>query len=388
MPRPARVLYVIGSLNLGGSERHVLHLVSRLDRARFAPLVCCLFQTGPLYREAQASGVPCIALNIRRTPNSFTTACRLAAGAVRLYRLIRRERVAILDAFLFQAYTVAIPSAWLAGVPVRIAQRRGLAASKPRLPGRRLLERLVNRLTTQVVANSRATAQDTSEDEGLPAERICVIHNGVEVPDGPPPQGVRPRGLPATGRIVLCVANLIHYKGHLDLLAAAGAVFSAHPDVALALVGEGAMRRRLEEAVARLGLGGRVHRLGQREDIPALLAAADLFVLPSHQESFSNALLEAMAHGLPVIATAVGGNTEIVEDGVSGILVPPRDPAALGEAMIRLLRDPASARRMGQEARARVAKRFCLQRMVQETETLYGALLARRPAGHGAATPS
>ncbi len=383
-PRPARVLYVIGSLNVGGSERHLLHLVSRLNRSRFYPMVCCLFQTGPLYRQAQASGVPCVALNIRRTPNSFTTACRLAAGALRLFRLICRERITILDAFLFQAYTVAIPSAWLAGVPVRIAQRRGLATSKPRLPGRRLLERLVNRLTTQVVANSRATARDVAEDEGLPAERIRVIHNGVEVPAGPPPPGARPPGLPAAGRIILCVANLIHYKGHLDLLEAAAAALPGHPDAALVLVGDGAMRRTIEEAVARSGLQGRVHLLGQREDVPALLAAADLFVLPSHEESFSNALLEAMAHGLPVIATAVGGNAEIVEDGVSGVLVPPRDPAALAGALAALLEDPAAARRMGEQGRARAAKLFPVDRMVQETEALYAALLERHRPARGA----
>ena len=379
---PARVLYVIGSLNLGGSERHLLHLASALDRDRFAPMVCCLFETGPLFAQAQGRGVPCTFLDMGRRPSPFVTGWRLARGLGRLVWLMRQERVAIVDAYLFLAYIAAIPCGWLAGVPVRVAQRRGLSSSKPRLIGRRVLERVVNRLTTQVVANSHAVARDTAEDERLPAGRIVVIHNGVAMPAKPPREGARPPGLPAGGRIILCVANLIHYKGHLDLLAAAGEALPAFPDVALVLVGEGSMRRPIQDAVARHGLGGRVHLLGQREDVSALLAASDYFVLPSHEESFSNALLEAMAYGLPVIATAVGGNPEVVEDGVTGLLVPPRDPAALAKAMITLLVDPAAARRMGQMGRARAAKVFPLDHTVHEIEALYETLLARHRAGN------
>ncbi len=384
---PVPILYVIGSLNLGGSERHLLHLATRLDRTRFKPMICCLVETGPLFAVAQGRGVPCVCLHLRLTRRRIGTAWRLVRGLARLIRLMRHERVVIVEGYLFLAYALAIPCAWLARVPVRIAQRRGLHTSKPPWPGRRLLERIVNRLTTQVVANSRAVARDTMEDESLPAGRIHVIHNGVDVPPDPVSEDVRHPALPADRRIILCVANLIHYKGHLDLLAAAAAVLPAFPDAALVLVGEGSVRGAIEEAVARSGLQGRVQLLGRREDVPALLAAADLFVLPSHEEGFPNALLEAMAYGLPVVATAVGGTLEIVEDGVSGILVPPRSPAALAQAIATLLGDPAAARRMGQAGRARAAKLFPLDRMVQETETLYGALLGRHlpgaPAGRG-----
>ncbi len=380
------ILYIIGSLNLGGSERHLVHLATRLDPTRFQPMICCLVERGPLFARAQASGVPCVCLDVRLTSQRVRSYWGLAVRLVRLVRLMRRHRIAIVDAYLFLAYAVAIPCAWLARVPIRIAQRRGLHTSKPPVPGRQLLERLVNRLTTQVVANSQAVARDTAQDEGLPAGRIAVIHNGVEIPDAPSGARGRPPGLPE-GRIVLCVANLISYKGHLDLVAAAADTLPAHPDVSLVLVGDGGMRRPIEEAVARHGLQGRVHVLGQREDVPALLAAADLFVLPSHEEGFSNALLEAMARGLPVIATAVGGNRETVEDGVSGLLVPPRDPAALARALGALLGDPAAARHMGQAGRARVAAHFTLDRMVQETEALYEALLRRRGAGRGTDGP-
>ena len=381
---PVRVLFVIGSLNLGGSERHLLHLVSRLDRARFAPMICCLFEEGPLFAAAQAGGVPCVFLNMRRRPNPLVTSWRLARGTARLLRLMRRERVAIVDAYLFLAYAFAIPCGWLAGVPVRIVQPRGLHTAKPPLPGRHLLERFVNRLATLVVANSEAVARDLMEHEGLPARRIAVIYNGVAIPEEPFGQGARPAGLPWGRRVILCVANLIPYKGHLDLLAAAAAVLPAFPDVALILVGEGSMRRAIEEAVAGYGLQGRVHLLGQRGDVPALLSAADLFVLPSHEEGLSNALLEAMAHGVPVIATAVGGNPEAIEDGVSGLLVQPHDPPALAKAISALLRDPVAAHRLGRTGRARAARLFRLDRMVQETEALYAALLERHRSAHGA----
>jgi glycosyltransferase involved in cell wall biosynthesis len=296
---------------------------------------------------------------------------------------MRRERVAIVDAYLFLAYVIAIPCAWLARVPVRIAQPRNLRTVKPPLPGRRLLERVVNRLVTLVVANSQAVAEDTMDDEGLPAHRIAVIRNGVEIPEERSGERVRPPGLPAGGRIMVCVANLRQGKGHPDLLAAAADVLPRFPDVSLALVGEGNLRAGIEEAVARYGLDARVRLLGRRDDVPALLAAADLFVLPSHEEGLPNALLEAMAHGVPVIATAVGGTPEAVEDGVSGLLVPPRDPGALAKAMTALLSDPPAARRLGQMGRARVARSFTLDRMVKETEDLYCALLNK--PGRGAA---
>lgn len=384
---PVPVLYVIGSLNLGGSERHLLHLATRLDRTRFRPMICCLVETGPLFRIAQARGVACSCLHLRLTRQGIRTGWRLAGGLARLIRLMRREGVVILDAYLFLAYILAVPCAWLAGVPIRIAQRRGLRTSKPGWPGRHHLERCVNRLTTQVVANSQAVARDTMEDESLPAGRIRVIHNGVEVPARPVGQDARPDGMPPGRRVILCVANLIHYKGHLDLLAAAAEVLPAFPDVALVLVGDGPMRPALADAVDRDGLRGRVHFLGHRADVSDLLAASDLFVLSSHEEGFSNALLEAMAHGLPVVATAVGGNLEAVEDGVTGLLVPPRDAGALAKAMMSLLADPPASSRMGQMGRARAAKLFPLDRMVHETETLYSALLDRHapraPSGRG-----
>ncbi|HEY7676706.1 MAG TPA: glycosyltransferase [Candidatus Methylomirabilis sp.] len=377
------MLYVIGSLNVGGSERHILHLVSRLERTRFAPMICCLYETGPLYSLAQAQGVPCLCLHMRRTGTFLVTLWCVVRGAAQLIRFMRRERVAIVDAYLFLAYVIAIPCAWLARVPVRIAQPRNLRTVKPPLPGRRLLERVVNRLVTLVVANSQAVAEDTMDDEGLPAHRIAVIRNGVEIPEERSGERVRPPGLPAGGRIMVCVANLRQGKGHPDLLAAAADVLPRFPDVSLALVGEGNLRAGIEEAVARYGLDARVRLLGRRDDVPALLAAADLFVLPSHEEGLPNALLEAMAHGVPVIATAVGGTPEAVEDGVSGLLVPPRDPGALAKAMTALLSDPPAARRLGQMGRARVARSFTLDRMVKETEDLYCALLNK--PGRGAA---
>ena len=375
---PVPVLYVIGSLNLGGSERHLLQLTTRLDPARFRPMICCLFETGPLYGAALRAGVSCVCFNIRGRHNRLLTGWNILRAAARLVRLMRRERIVIVDAYLFAAYAIAIPCGWLARVPIRIVQPRGLRTSKPSIPGRRLLEQVVNRLAAVVVANSHAVARDLAEDEGLPAERIAVIRNGVAIPNEPLGARGRPPGLPDTGRIILCVANLIYYKGHLDLLAAAAEVLPAFPDAALFLVGEGSMRGAIEEAIAHYGLEGRAHLLGRREEVSALLAAADLFVLPSHEEGFSNALLEAMAHGVPVIATTVGGNVEAVEDGVSGLLVPPRDHIALAKALTTLLGDPAAAQRMGRLGRDRAVKLFPVDRMVEETENLYAALLVKR----------
>ncbi len=161
------ILYVIGSLNLGGSERHLVHLATHLDHTRFKPMICCLVETGPLFAVAQSRGVSCVCLHLRLTRHRIGTAWRLARGIARLIYLMRRERVVIVHAYLFLAYVLAIPCAWAARVPVRIAQRRGLHTSKPPWSWRHRLERIVNRLTTQVVANSRAVARWRTSSSGV-----------------------------------------------------------------------------------------------------------------------------------------------------------------------------------------------------------------------------
>ncbi len=184
---------------------------------------------------------------------------------------------------------------------------------------------------------------------------------------------------PRTPAVILYVANLFPYKGHLDLVEAAAAVTARFPKAHFLLAGReegtgGQVRRRIEE----LGLQEQVRLLGPRDDVPALMAAADLVVHPSHEEGFSNTILEAMSAGKAVVATAVGGIPEAVEDGVTAILVPSRSPERLAEVLVSLLTDPARARAMGEAGRRRVRERFPLEKMVRGIEGLYDELLSGR----------
>jgi glycosyltransferase involved in cell wall biosynthesis len=257
----------------------------------------------------------------------------------------------------------------------------------------RLVERLVNQYTDVIVANSEAVRQDAIRQEGLPPDKVVVIHNGLDVPRF----AVKPRadlraglgvrdGVPVIG----VVANFIHYKGYEFFLEAWRMIRTRTPDAVGLLVGDGPMRAPMERRAAEMGLADSLRFVGLRTDIPDLLALMDVVVHPSLEEGFSNAVLEAMAAGRALVVTAVGGNPEAVTDEVTGVLVPPRDPAALAGAVLRLLADPAARVRLGDAARRRVASDFTLDAMVRQYEALYQRLIDRpsgRSAPSGANTP-
>jgi glycosyltransferase involved in cell wall biosynthesis len=185
-------------------------------------------------------------------------------------------------------------------------------------------------------------------------------------------------GLPPEARVVGLVARLDHWgKGHRELFAALAQLQESLPVQAL-IVGGGRRQGDMEKLAASLGIGGAVHFLGNRRDVPDLLGAMDIFVLPSHSEGVSLALLEAMAAGLPVIASAVGGLPEVIADGVNGLLIPPRDPGALAGALARLLAEPDLARRLGGQARRDVENYYSVERLVREVNGIYEDLLKKK----------
>jgi glycosyltransferase involved in cell wall biosynthesis len=254
-----------------------------------------------------------------------------------------------------------LPGAALAGVPARIGSRRELNPDKS--PSQIRLQRLAYRCATKVVANSPA-ARRMLEREGVAPASIAVIPNGVDL-------AAFARDKPAsTVRRFITVANLRAEKNHETLLAAAAALQRVYSDVEFQIVGDGPRRQQLEQLAHDRGLS-RVTFLGHREDVAALLAAADAFVLPSRSEAFPNGALEAMAAGLPVVASAVGGLLDLLEDGRTGLLVPPGDPEALAAALRSLIDAPERAAAIGRAARADVQQRYSFDRMVSSFEQLY-----------------
>jgi glycosyltransferase involved in cell wall biosynthesis len=389
--RRIKIIYVIGTLDVGGTERQLVALVTRLDRRRFEPTVCCLSAGGPLEAGLRAAGIPVTVVGFRglRPSMGLTFILRLPAILVKLVRLgklIRAKHPDIVHGFLFSAYVLAAPAARLAGVPTVLASRRSLGLFKAGKWHYLWPERFTNRLTDLIVANSEAVKADAVKQERLDPDKVLVIHNGVdlgEFPAEPAPRQVRRTlGIPDAAKVVAVVANFIHYKGHETFLSAWRVVARQLPGSVALLVGDGPLRLASETRAAQLGLAESMRFLGTRDDVTAVLSAADVVVHPSQQEGFSNAILEAMAAGRPVVATAVGGNSEAVVHEETGLLVPVDDSDTMAAAILRLLEHPAEAAAFGAAGRRRIEAHFDLRGTVRAYERLYERLAsARAPSG-------
>jgi glycosyltransferase involved in cell wall biosynthesis len=382
--RRLKILYVIGTLDVGGTERQLVELVTRLDRARFDPVVLCLASGDELVDRLRNAGVRVEIIGLRkpakRTGPLVGHVLDIPGRVARFFRNVRVERPDIVHGMLFWAYTFAAFAARLAHVPVVIASRRSLSNFKRGKRHYVWLERAANGMTDLFVANSMAVKNDVLSSEGVAPGRVRVIYNGIDpaLYESLPREALRDALVPGAGsRVAIVVANFISYKGHPVFLEAWRRVLDAWPDAVALLVGDGPTRTECEALAARLSLGESVRFLGTRHDVANLLGVSAIAVHPSFEEGFSNAILEAMAAGLPLVATAVGGNAEAVEEGVNGHLIPPRDPRAMFEAIADLFGDPARARRMGDAGRRRIVERFSMSVTVREYESLYEELGAR-----------
>ena len=376
MPRRIKVVQFLACLDVGGTERHVAMLARTLDPARFDVRVACLRGGGPLSEEIEAAGVPIDRYPISRLwgPATWRQQRRFAA-------FLRREKVDIVHAYGLYAIVFAVPVARLAGVKLVIASIRD--NGDPWTRAHRRVQRWVCRLAHGILTNAAEVRRRLQED-GYRDDAIAVIRNGVDVERFQP----RPRdpvlrrnlGVPADAPLVVCVSRLNPLKGVDYLLLAASRLTRRFPDVRFLVIGDGAERRPLEDLSRRLGLDGRVVFTRMRLDVPEILAQATVSIMPSMSEALSNTLLESMAAGAPLVATRVGGTSEVIEHGVSGLLVPPCDPHALEQAIARLLSDPDQAALMAATARARVVEHFSVERKALETAAFYEALLlGRRP---------
>jgi len=297
--------------------------------------------------------------------------------ALRLARWLRRERIEVVHAHLFDASILGMIAAVLARTPVRIVTRHhGELHHLLRKPLHVFVDRLAARLAHRVVAVSQANRQMLIEQEGVPPSKIEVIHNGIllerfEEAARHSAAAIR-QGLGLTGEIVLTVPGRLSWqKGQRQVLAALPAISLAISQrIVLLLAGEGPDKGQLELEAVRLGVRERVLLLGFRDDLPRVLAASDAVVLPSLMEPFGQVLVEAMAVGFPVVATATAGPAEIVTDGVDGLLVPPGSAERLAGAVIRLLNDSALADRLVSAGRRRAAE-FDIRRIASRHELLY-----------------
>ena len=378
------LLVVTGDLDLGGTERHLVQVLPRLPRERYRVLVYTLSHKGALAPELEAGGIPVVEPPLAgvlsgRLGRVGRRSLLLAVSVARLCVLMVRERPAVVHLFLPEAYLVGGLSALLTRCRVRVMSRRSLNVyqRKRRLAAR--LERWLHRHMQVVLGNSAAVV-DELRAEGVAAHRLGLIYNGVDTAGYSGDRGAARAALGIAGDalVLVTVANLIEYKGHADLLDALGRIGGDLPPgwVLLCVGRDDGLGAALDARAAALGLAGNVRWLGERSDVPALVRCADIGFLCSHEEGFSNTILEGMAAALPMVVTDVGGNREAVVDGITGLIVLPREPRALADAVLALARDPTRRAAMGAAGRRRVAETFSLEACVARYERLYSALTA------------
>jgi sugar transferase (PEP-CTERM/EpsH1 system associated) len=369
-----RVLHLITELNIGGAEKALARLLAHLNRDRFTPTVACLYGgDSPIANEVRALDIPVLDLGM--------TAKWRWDALWRLYHLLRREHPMILHTWMIHANVVGRVLGQMVGVPIIITSRRNVNIGGN---AREYINRWTASLGDRAIAVCELARQVEIERTGVPSEHVVTIYNGVDVgqfSDSSPQsaaQILKTFGIPTDAPLVGSVGRFRPQKGYADLLVAMKQVKENAPNARLLLVGGGELQADLEAKVLSLGLDGVVTFAGIRADVPEILAVLDVFVLSSLWEGMPNAILEAMAAGLPVVATAVGGTPDVVVDGVTGFLVPPRDPSALAKALATLVRDPDLRRRMGQAGRERVLQHFSVERMVERTQNLYEQLLSAK----------
>jgi glycosyltransferase involved in cell wall biosynthesis len=376
MTRPGRprVLHLIDSFDAGGTERQAVELLNRLDEKRFDARLAVLGWRGPLRRQIveRYPYVPEFPLNGFFNANAVKQLLRLRGMMI-------EKRIAVLHTHDFYSGALGVTAARLGGVKVIAAQRH------LRLSDRRIHDwgtRYIHRLATRLLVNAEGIRDHILKMGSAGPGKIVVIHNGLDARprnemDERALRGRRRAGLLAElglgdgAKVVGCVAGLKPVKGHRYLLEAAAKVMKADARVHLVLVGEGELRGAIAAQVERLGIGARTILLGHREDSAQLAAAFDVAVLASLSEGLPNAVMEAMAAGAPVVATAVGGVPELIEDGETGFLVPPASSEALADRIEYALSQTGATGMIAARGRQFIIERFGVERMVAAVERLY-----------------
>lgn len=380
----ATVLFVIGSLDIGGTERHLVQVLPHLMAKGFQPIVCALTHRGSLADALESSGVELIAPPwdgvFGKSPRKAIRYIMLPFSALFLLWVLWVKRPDIVHHFLPMPYLVGGLVGLFAPKKKRVMSRRSLNHYQRAHGAFVAMERWLHVQMDAVLGNSRAVVRQLHE-ENVPAETLCLIYNGIEtdtIDHAPDRETTREAmSIDKNALVLILVANLIPYKGHADLIAALGQIATQLPNdwVLLCAGKDNDIQADLVALSHRHGIADHIRWLGLRSDVGALLKASDIGFLVSHEEGFSNAILEGMAAGLPMVVTDVGGNAEAVVDGETGIVVPAHDPSALGRAILVLAENAELGRDYGRCGRARIGQRFTLERCVSDYAALYAALL-------------
>jgi len=376
------ILFLGSQMEMAGAQRVLLSQAQWFHRKGYPAQEVFFYDKQDLKKEWQAKYPPSlVSLDAWKKDSFFPfNFFRLVRGQFRLYRLLRKG-VLVIVTFTPHSNLLGLPIAWLAGVPVRIGTHHGyIEGSSIWLAW--LHGRLTNsRLCNLMVAVSSQVRANAIKHEGARPQRLVVIENGI---DSLPIKRLSPRrrgalraelGIPDKGLLALTVGRMTVQKGHTVLLDAIAKLGNLRAKVIFALAGDGPKRMELEAKAVRLGIADQIRFLGVRRNVNELLLAADLFIQPSLWEGLSLALLEALLAGLPVLATAVEGVVDVVEDESSALLVPPNDPKATAESIERLLNDGRLRKRLGRAGQQRAETYYSVDKMCKSYEALMHGLL-------------
>ena len=380
-PDRIRLLKFMTIFNIGGTERQVVNLVENIDRSRFDVQMACFRRTGPFLQNFVTLGVPISQYDIKTLyrPQTVWQQMRLAS-------CLRQQRVQVVHAYGFYSAVFAIPAARLAGVPAVVMSIRD--TGELLTDAQRRAQLLAARFAHSILVNAEAV-RDWLTNQGCPADKIEIIRNGINF-DQPQvaEKDLRTElGLSPGTPLVAMLSRLNRLKGVEHLLQAAVSVTAHCPRAHFLVVGgappnDPGYKGQLEEEARKLGLAGRITFTGFRTDVTRILNEVTVSVLPSLSEGLSNTLLESMAAGVPVVATTVGGNTEIVDHGVTGLLIPPSAPSALARSIDTLLENPDLARKLGEAGKKKIRATYSIKAMVERTEQHYIKLLTAALSHH------
>ena len=368
-PSRSKIMHVIWSLDLGGAEQVVLNLVRKLDRARFEPIVCCLNEKGRYADQVERQGIRVIAL--RKCPKFDPFLIP------KLVSLIKTEGVDLIHTHLFTGNLWGRIAARIAGVPV-ISTEHGMDTWRG--PFELTLDQWLAQVNRRVIFVSEGVKRFYSERNPSLQGKGRVLHNGIEVEDF----GLRSLknavlaelGIGQNRKVVGIVGRLVPEKAHEDFLRAIQLLLRNESNVTGLIVGEGERESFLREKVRELGIEKKVVFAGFRQDLDRLYSALDVFVICSVREGFPLTILEAMAAGVPIVATRVGGILESIRDREEGLLVSPGNPEGLADSIASLLNDSSQRERLIRNARSLVRSRFSAEKMVKDHEALYEEVLA------------
>lgn len=385
---PVPVVYVIASMITGGTQTHLLQVFRFLDRSRFRPVLFALRDSGDLLPAARASGVDVHTFGMGgslKDPRDFR-------GLAAMVKALRALRPGVVHGYLLRGNFYGSLAARLAGVPVTVTSKRGL--HRPAGLAERIAVLVSGQLSDTVTGNSPQVLEFTRDVEGRQHAPMVMIPSGIDTDrfdagavghEGR--ERIRAQLGIGNAPVVGTAITFRPRKGFRLLFEAIAELRREVPDVQVLIAGAGEMPAEPAELARSLGIDRALHLLGRRTDMPEVLSAFDVFVLPSESEGMSNAILEAMAMSLPAVATAVGGNNEVVEHGRSGFLVDYPDASAMAMRLSALLREPALRDAVGNAARRRVVARYSAASMVRQIEDLYVTLLNGKKRGNFADHP-